>query len=72
MPDMEGLELITILKTSPPSLTILAMSGSYDREFLEVAKRLGVKDAIQKPLTRAALLKTVESALTTKASSAAQ
>ena len=72
MPDMEGLELITILKTSHPSLIIVAISGSFDGQFLEVAKRLGVKDTLQKPLSRISLLKSVESALATKASSAAQ
>ena len=72
MPDMEGLELITILKTSHPSLAIVAISGSFDEEFLKVAKRLGVKNTIQKPLTRASLLKTVESALVKCSSAAGQ
>ena len=41
MPDMEGLELISILKTFHPSLTIVAISGSFDEEFLE-----GLSDSV--------------------------
>ena len=67
MPDMEDLELITVLKKSHPELTIVAISGSFDGQFLHVAKLLGVKETLEKPLKRATLLKTVESALSKKA-----
>lgn len=68
MPDMEGLELITLLRKSHPELSIVAISGSFDGQFLPVAKLLGVKETLQKPFKRAALLNIVESALSKKVS----
>jgi len=65
MPDMEGIELITLLRESHPELKIVVISGSFDGQFLHVAKLLGVKDALQKPFKRSALLAAVESALST-------
>ena len=61
MPDMEGIELITLLKKSHPDLPVVALSGSVDG--LDIAKQLGVKHTIAKPCIRSAVLKTVESAL---------
>lgn len=61
MPDMEGIELITLLKKSHPDLPVVALSGSVDG--LDSAKQLGVKHTIAKPCIRSAVLKTVESAL---------
>ena len=70
MPDIEGIELITILKKSHPDLSIVAISGDFDG--LHVARLLGVKGVLAKPFKQSAVLQTVESALSTKASSAAQ
>jgi DNA-binding NtrC family response regulator len=63
MPEMKGLELITALRKSHPKLSILAISGSSEGEFVRGAKLLGVKEILQIPFDRSALLKTVESAL---------
>jgi len=63
MPDMEGLELITVLRQSRPELMIVAISGSFEGQFLHMAKLLGVQDTLEKPFGRAALLKVVTSAL---------
>jgi CheY-like chemotaxis protein len=65
MPDMEGLELITLLKKSHPDLPVVALSGSV--EGLVLAKQLGLKYAIAKPCKRSEVLETVESALSKKA-----
>jgi len=70
MPDMEGLELITLLKKSHPQLPIVAMSGSFDGQFLYVAKVFGVQATLQKPFKASILLKTVESVLAREASAA--
>jgi FixJ family two-component response regulator len=69
MPDMEGIELITVLKKSHPNLPIVALSGSIDG--LVLARKLGVKHTIAKPCNRSAVLQSVESALSRKASPAA-
>jgi len=61
MPDMEGLELIQVLRKAHPELSIVAISGCFDG--LHVARLLGVKEILAKPCKRAAVLKTVESAL---------
>lgn len=70
MPDIEGIELITILKKSHPDLSIVAISGDFDS--LHVARLLGVKGVLPKPFKPSAVLQTVESALSARASSAAQ
>src|SRR5258706_14946884 len=66
MPDMEGLELITLLTKSHPKLPIVAISGTFEGQFLPAAKVLGAKKTLQKPFRRSALLAAVESALETK------
>lgn len=63
MPDMEELELVTLLRKSHPKLSIVAISGSFGGQFLPVAKLLGVTATIQKPFKRAALLNIVEAVL---------
>jgi len=63
MPDMEGLELITRLRTSHPKLGIVAISGTFEGKFLPVARCLGVKETLEKPFKRAELLAVVKSAL---------
>jgi CheY-like chemotaxis protein len=68
MPDMEGIELITLLKKSHPDLPIVALSGSVDGLAI-AAEQLGVKYTIAKPCNRSSVLKTVEAALAKKASS---
>jgi CheY-like chemotaxis protein len=67
MPDMAGLELITVLKKSHPTLSIVAISGAFDGQFLQAAKGLGVQETLEKPFSQAELLQTVESALSRKA-----
>ena len=70
MPDMEGLELITLLRKSHPKLPIVAISGTFEGRFLHAAKILGAKEILQKPFRRSAFLEAVESALPEKLMSA--
>jgi two-component system cell cycle response regulator CpdR len=51
MPDMAGLELITVLKKSHPTLSIVAISGAFDGQFLQAAKGLGVQETLEKPFS---------------------
>ena len=71
MPDMDGIELTMSLRKSRPSLPIVAISGTFEGQFLRVAKLLGVRGTLHKPFKRAALLEAVESALPKKALDAA-
>jgi DNA-binding NtrC family response regulator len=57
MPNQEGLETITELRTRFPGVKILAMSGhATATPMLSVAKKLGAIDFIQKPFITAELL----------------
>jgi len=62
MPEMEGLELIKHLRRYHPKLPIVAMSGTFEGRFLDVARMLGAKETLQKPFEREALLAALESA----------
>jgi two-component system response regulator (stage 0 sporulation protein F) len=64
MPDMDGLELISLLrKTRPASKIIAITAGSGDRNYLDVAQHLGANDTLKKPLSRQELLDAVASQL---------
>ena len=64
MPDMDGLELIPLLrKTRPASKIIAITAGSGDRNYLDIAKHLGANDTLKKPLSRQELLDAVSSQL---------
>lgn len=52
MPDMDGLELIQLLRKTQPDGKIIAMSGGTGEwDYLAVAKRLGANDTLQKPFS---------------------
>jgi CheY-like chemotaxis protein len=66
MPEMEGIELITHLRTTRPDIPILAISGggrSRNFDFLKFAKKLGAKAVLEKPFRRDGLLEAVNKAL---------
>ena len=64
MPDMDGLQLLTEIKRTDPGLPVIAISGSFSGRLLRFAATFGVP-TLEKPFKRAALLKIVESALST-------
>jgi CheY-like chemotaxis protein len=64
MPDMDGLELIPVLRKTRPATKIIAItSGSGEKNYLDIAKHLGAHDTLKKPFSRQELLDTVASQL---------
>jgi len=63
MPDKDGLETISEIKTQFPEIRIVAMSGGGrlgPDSYLPLAKKLGAADVLCKPFTRNELLTVVE------------
>jgi CheY-like chemotaxis protein len=64
MPDMDGLELIPVLRKTRPATKIIAITaGEGVRNFLDAAKHLGANDTLKKPFSRQELLDAVASQL---------
>jgi CheY-like chemotaxis protein len=61
MPEMDGFELIRELTAQWPSIRIIAISGADIR--LDMARQLGAKAVLKKPVTGKALVATVEQVL---------
>lgn len=57
MPSMDGLRLTRELLALQPSVSIVAISGAEMR--LEVARQLGAKAVLRKPVSRAELVQTL-------------
>jgi CheY-like chemotaxis protein len=68
MPNQEGLETIQILRRQAPEVAIVAISGAFHPEYLEVARKLGAAVALAKPLTAEELLGAVSQALASRKS----
>lgn len=65
MPDQDGLELITELKSKYPKVKIVAMSGGGQigsDQYLSMAKGFGADVLLRKPFTHQALLAAVKRA----------
>ena len=66
MPDMDGLELITLLAHSVPKPRIIAMSGDSqfsESVYLPTARQMGVRTTLSKPIRASALLEAVAKVL---------
>ena len=64
MPDMDGLELIQLLRKSRCASKIIAISGrSGATDYLDIAKHLGAHDTLMKPFSLQELLDAVSSQL---------
>lgn len=63
MPELEGLETISLLRREHPSLEILAVSGAYGGAFLHAAELLGARATLAKPFDADALIDAVERVL---------
>lgn len=65
MPDQDGLESILAFRREFPGSRVIAMTGGSDLigdfDFLEVAKMLGARGALQKPFDKRALLTAIAS-----------
>jgi CheY-like chemotaxis protein len=65
MPEMDGLELIPLLRKTRPANKIIAISGRSDQSnHLDAAKYLGAHATLKKPLNLQELLHAVSSQLT--------
>lgn len=68
MPDQDGLETIMTLRQEFPDIRIIAMTGGSDTvgipNFLDAAKMLGARRALQKPFELKVLLDAVAAELT--------
>ncbi|WP_407270171.1 response regulator [Radiobacillus sp. PE A8.2] len=60
MPEMNGLDFITVSKEKYPSLPIIIISGYDDFAYAKEALRLGVDDYLLKPIGRSDLASTLE------------
>ena len=62
MPFMDGLELLSALRTDPStaSLKVILLSGRKDVETLTKAEQLGALDYLIKPVTRERLLESID------------
>lgn len=65
MPFMDGLELLSALRTDPntASLKVILLSGRKDIETLTKAEQFGALDYLIKPVTRERLLESVSACL---------
>jgi len=64
MPDMEGIELISILRKQHGDVPIIAMSGNVvGRSFLKVTEVLGAAATLNKPFSTQELIDVVKAAL---------
>lgn len=64
MPEMDGLELIPLVRKSRPTSKIIAISGgSSERDYLDCALYLGAHSTLKKPFSPQALLDAVSSQL---------
>jgi two-component system, cell cycle sensor histidine kinase and response regulator CckA len=60
MPEMEGIETIRALRREIPGIGIVAISGAFDGQFLQTARKLGAGAVLSKPVSINALLDAVK------------
>lgn len=63
MPEQEGIETIRALRQDLPDVAIIAISGAFDGQFLNVAKLMGAAAVLTKPVTAELLLAKVAEVL---------
>ena len=69
MPDVHGLELISVLRDLSPKPTVIVVSGTGPGQ-LEVAKMVGAQFTLNKPVYAEQLMAIVDQALASRAQSA--
>ena len=62
MPNVHGLELISMLRDLSPRPAIIAISGTGEAQ-LDMASAVGADELLSKPISHSELLDTVRSAL---------
>jgi CheY-like chemotaxis protein len=64
MPELDGIELMRILRKDQPNLPIIAISGVDDfKEYRRISTHLGARVALQKPVSQAELVRAVNEVL---------
>ena len=63
MPEQEGMETINTLRREHPSLRVIAISGVGGDQYLKMAKFLGVRATLLKPLRLGTVLEAVKATL---------
>ena len=64
MPDIEGIELLRVLRTRTKSIPIIVMSGNpVGQKFLKASRLLGAIDTLNKPFNPQELIKKIQRAL---------
>jgi len=63
MPEQEGIETILALRKDVPGMGIIAMSGAFGGQYLEVARRLGAQAVLTKPVSAELLLERIAEVL---------
>ena len=63
MPEQEGIETIQALRKEMPGIGIIAISGAFGGQFLEMAQTLGADAALTKPVSAELLLAKVAEVL---------
>jgi DNA-binding NarL/FixJ family response regulator len=63
MPEQEGIETIQALRREVPGVGIIAISGAFHGQFLEVAQMLGAAAVLNKPVSAELLLARVAEVL---------
>lgn len=63
MPEVEGIEIITLLKMNESKIPVIAISGgsrNVDTSYLEIAKELGAYEVLEKPIDEEKLLRIIK------------
>lgn len=63
MPQQEGMETISAVRRDYPDLKVIAISGAAGDHYLKMAKLMGARATLQKPLRLATVLETVRTTL---------
>jgi CheY-like chemotaxis protein len=66
MPVLDGIELISAIRSGSSNVPIIAVSGggqTRNFEFLEMARKLGAKEVLRKPVSREQILAAVDRCL---------
>lgn len=67
MPDVDGLELVEVLRARQVALPAILISGRVNRQLCSRAERSGVIRVLEKPLFDTALIESIRLALATAA-----
>ena len=65
MPEQEGIETIKRLRKEYPDVKVIAMSGAFGGDYLQIAGFMGAHSTLVKPIGMQTVLNAVEAVFTT-------